>query len=215
MNVCNARWRLQVPLHGRGASRGTEARVRMCKRMRTLPYTSTAHDCTHTLALVGTEPGIYVVHWGPCSLAYVGQQSHTRYYSCVTNACIRPTAAATAACTCTHRDGKCSQCTNLRSLLERPPAILLCILCVCVYMCVCICVCVCASVPGSKPRKLSLSRPSFFEVLALYLDTRGICFIKRDAVLVRRKRERESFPDISLFLFSSLGYFFSPSTRDF
>lgn len=210
MNVCNARWRLQVPLHGRGASRGTEARVRMCKRMRTLPYTSTAHGCTHTLALVGTEPGIYVVHWGPCSLAYVGQQSHTRYYSCVTNACIRPTAAATAACTCTHRDGKCSQCTNLRSLLERPPAILLCILCVCVYVCVCICVCVCASVPGSKPRKLSLSRPSFFEVLALYLDTRGICFIKRDAVLVRRKRERESFPDISLFLFSSLGYFFPP-----
>lgn len=135
MNVCNARWRLRVPLHGRGASRGREARVRMCTRMRILPYTSTAHSCTHTLALVGTEPGIYVVHWGPCSLAYVGQQSHTRYYSCVTNACIRPTAAATAACTCTHRDGKCSQCTNLRSLLERPPAILLCIPCVCVYVC--------------------------------------------------------------------------------
>ena len=140
VNVCNARWRLQVPLHGRGASRGTEARVRMCKRMRTLPYTSTAHGCTHTLALVGTEPGIYVVHWGPCSLAYVGQQSHTRYYSCVTNACIRPTAAATAACTCTHRDGKCSQCTNLRSLLERPPAILLCILCMCIRVCVYVCV---------------------------------------------------------------------------
>lgn len=115
---------------------GTEARVRMCTRMRILPYTSTAHSRTHTLALVGTEPGIYVVHWGPCSLAYVGQQSHTRYYSCVTNACIRPTAAATAACTCTHRDGKCSQCTNLRSLLERPPAILLCISCMCVCMCV-------------------------------------------------------------------------------
>lgn len=130
MNVCNARWRLRVPLHGRGASRGREARVRMRVRMRILPYTTTAHSCTHTLALVGTEPGIYVVHWGPCSLAYVGQQSHTRYYSCVTNACIRPTAAATAACTCTHRDGKCSQCTNLRSLLERPPAILLCIPCV-------------------------------------------------------------------------------------
>lgn len=84
----------------------------------------------------------------------------------------------------------------------------------CVYrVCVCVCACVCASVPGSKPRKLSLSRPSFFEVLALYLDTRGICFIKRDAVLVRRKRERESFPDISLFLFSSLGYFFPFDTR--
>lgn len=27
---------------------------------------------------------------GPCSLPYVGQQSHTRRYSCVTNACIRP-----------------------------------------------------------------------------------------------------------------------------
>lgn len=180
----------------------------MCTRMRILPYTSTAHSCTHTLALVGSEPGIYVVHWGPCSLAYVGQQSHTRYYSCVTNACIRPTAAATAACTCTHRDGKCSQCTNLRSLLERPPAILLCIPCVCV----CVCLRLCA--PGSKPRKLSLSRPSFFEVLALYLDTRGICFIKRDAVLVRRKRERESFPDISLFLFFFPRLLFFPLPLD-
>lgn len=53
--------------------------------------------------------------------------------------------------------------------------------------------------PGSKPRKLSLSRPNFFEVLALYLDTRGICFIKRDAVLVRRKRERERYIAFSFF----------------
>lgn len=126
MNVCNARWRLQVPLHGRGASTAQRrgcACARACAHFHILPPLTVAR--THSL--VGTEPGIYVVHWGPCSLAYVGQQSHTRYYSCVTNACIRPTAAATAACTCTHRDGKCSQCTNLRSLLERPPAILLCI----------------------------------------------------------------------------------------
>lgn len=34
--------------------------------------------------------GVYVVlARGPCSLPYVGQQSHTRRYSCVTNACIR------------------------------------------------------------------------------------------------------------------------------
>lgn len=52
--------------------------------------------------------------------------SHTRCYSCVTNACIRPPRtsarrrAARRGYTCTHRDGKCSQCTNLRrSPLER------------------------------------------------------------------------------------------------
>ena len=116
----------------------------------------------HILAASGTKRVCVVVQRGPCSLAYVGQQSHTRYYSCVTNACIRPTAAATAACTCTHRDGKCSQCTNLRSLLARPLARRSDLV---VYTRVC--ACARASVSGSKPRKLSLSRPSFFEVRAL------------------------------------------------
>lgn len=149
MTACNARWRLRVPAHGRGASRcgaggggsaGEAARAAVPAQLR-----------AHAPAAGGTER-VYVVQRGPCSLAYVGQQSHTRYYSCVTNACIRPTAAATAACTCTQRDGKCSQCTNLRSLLERPPAILLCTR---------VCACVRASVPGSKPRKLAISAKLF------------------------------------------------------
>jgi hypothetical protein len=64
------------------------AHVRAAERIRAAARQAQARMCTcaaHTRSIVCT----WYQRRGPCSLPYVGQQSHTRHYSCVTNACIR------------------------------------------------------------------------------------------------------------------------------